>query len=116
MTIGSKVSHVSALAFSAALLAVTATAADAKCSQYGKVRSQASDTEVEVELVNRTNEPVFVYWIDYDGVLKPKEQLEPGQSKWHNSYVSHPFVIIDGDNRCRALTVVKASTRRVVAR
>ncbi len=100
----------------AAMLSGLGTAAQASCSQYGKVRSERSDEKLMVDLVNETSGPVRLYWIDYDGKLQPRGDIGPGAWMGQKSYASHPFIMLDDKNVCRGLGVVGADTQEIVAR
>ena len=101
----------------AACAALLGGAAEARCSDYGKVRSLTGEGEkVPITFVNRRSEAVEVYWIDYDGSLRLKESLAPGERVDHRSYPTHPFIMLSADGRCRGLTVIRRAGDRVVAR
>jgi hypothetical protein len=61
----------------------------------------------KLRLINHTTAPVTVYWIDYDGHRKSYGEILPGASQLQNTFVSHPFVIVDRNGNDIAEYVAK---------
>jgi WD40 repeat protein len=58
-------------------------------------RSIADDREVEVTFVNVSNNPLGIYWLDYEGEEKYAFTLEPNNSKELITSVTHSWCIRD---------------------
>ncbi|GAA4458753.1 hypothetical protein GCM10023189_31490 [Nibrella saemangeumensis] len=77
------------------------------CKQESSLKSQNSDTPAYIRFTNTTNQPVTIYWLDWQGKRDPldsqKAVVQPGQSSFQYSYVTHPFVIADSKGTCLAI-------------
>ena len=62
-------------------------------------RSELGNTQIEIEFVNRLDEMVVVYWIDYKGVEKEYFKLRPKESKKQMTYVTHPWIVRKEKNK-----------------
>lgn len=61
-----------------------------------------------IEFINTSGKPVATYWLDYEGVAQFQFWLRSGASRNYNSYVGHPWCIVDFD-RGEALEAVVIS-------
>lgn len=64
-----------------------------------QLRSQRGDTQIEIEFVNKLDEMVVVYWIDYKGKENEYFELQPGESKKQKTYVTHPWIVKKGKSQ-----------------
>jgi hypothetical protein len=53
-----------------------------------------------VTFVNRTDGFRSVMWIDYNGVPREYQNLDPGQDYAQQTFVGHPWMITDGPGNC----------------
>jgi len=51
-----------------------------------------------IRFVNASAKTVGVYWLDYEGKAEYKLWLNPGDSAEHNSFIGHPWCIVDADS------------------
>jgi len=54
-------------------------------------------------------ERVTVYWIDFKGARVFYNSLAPGESYTQQTYVTHPWIVVDDDGRCLELLVPNAA-------
>ena len=50
-----------------------------------------------IRFENESAKPVAMYWLDYDGQAQFHLWLRPGGSREYNSFVGHPWCIVDVD-------------------
>ena len=88
-------------ALAAALLAPsTAFAQNTACPAPGSVRSDNSKQKSSLEIQNLSGRKVTIYWLDYQGQRKFYKELQPKQNYKVNTFVTHPWVAVDGSGRC----------------
>jgi uncharacterized protein YkwD len=75
----------------------------------GPFRSIASTTPTSIEFVNQTAGVVFVSWIDYQGGAVLYASLQPGQAYVQQTYVTHPWIVLDAN--ARTLGIYTATER-----
>ena len=57
------------------------------------LRSKEGNIETEIEFINNMDEPVSVYWIDYEGNEQKYKTLSPREKYTQNTYVTHPWIV-----------------------
>jgi uncharacterized protein YkwD len=65
----------------------------------GPFRSIAATTPTSIEFVNQTAGVIFISWIDYQGGAVLYASLQPGQAYVPQTYVTHPWVVLDANAR-----------------
>jgi hypothetical protein len=70
------------------------------CSLEGTASSVNSNSPVDVTFVNGTGQIVTVYWLDYSGQRVLYNTVAPGGSYVQPTFVTHPWILIGGDNTC----------------
>ncbi|HEY4177900.1 MAG TPA: hypothetical protein VGM90_13730 [Kofleriaceae bacterium] len=63
-------------------------------------RSLVSDTSLNLVFSNHTKGTVTIYWLDFKGERVWYNTLAPGDSYTQQTYVTHPWVIVDSQGRC----------------
>ena len=81
-----------------------ASAEEANCS----FSSAEGKEKTSITFVNATDHIVAIYWEDYHGLKRSYNQLDPGASYEQQTYVTHPWCVIDSSNG-RALRSVIAT-------
>jgi hypothetical protein len=70
------------------------------CVSTTKHKSRSSLLSTNVQFINRKPFRVKVYWIDFSGKRQHYFDLEPNQSRWQQTFTSHPWVITNsGENQ-----------------
>ncbi len=85
------------------------------CEQETSLKSLKSDTPTAIKFTNSTNQPVNVYWLNYEGKRDqrgyfigsplPSGQLDtvvlaPSESVARNTFLTHSFVVTDAGGKC----------------
>jgi hypothetical protein len=70
------------------------------CGQESALRSTSFDTKTLITFRNETSRTIKVYWIDYDGDRISYGTLKPHESKSQQTFLTHPFVLTDLDDKC----------------
>ncbi|MGH6922896.1 MAG: hypothetical protein ACRED5_03915 [Propylenella sp.] len=70
------------------------------CVAQVSLRSVADGAPAAVTFVNRTDGFRSVMWIDYNGVPRQYQDLNPGQEYAQQTFVGHPWMITDGPGNC----------------
>lgn len=78
------------------------------CPSNGNVRSVNSSTTAIVNFSNNTGRTVNVIWIDYDGKRQTYKTLRNNEVYEQQTFVGHPWLIVDGNNRCLGLYFPRA--------
>ncbi|HEY4058055.1 MAG TPA: hypothetical protein VGM39_15680 [Kofleriaceae bacterium] len=63
-------------------------------------RSIVSDTSLHLVFSNETKGTVTVYWLDFKGERVWYNTLAARESYTQQTFVTHPWVIVDADGRC----------------
>jgi hypothetical protein len=79
------------------------------CSEA--VPSIVSAVPVAIEFVNVSNQPRRLYWIDFAGTRQPYGVLQPGQSGFLTSFITHSWLITDLAGTCLGTLVISGSGR-----
>jgi hypothetical protein len=86
----------------------------ARCADERRLRSHESNTSLHIDYQNDRPRKVSLYWLDFDGRRVHYADLEPGQGYRQQTYVTHPWVAVDGDGRCRAVFVPQGGGEHAV--
>lgn len=70
------------------------------CDTESGLKSKNSNIETFIRFKNESDQPVSVYWIDYNGERKKYYDLEPGKTVGGGTYVTHPWIVINKNNVC----------------
>ncbi len=83
------------------------------CSAEPTLKSIRADTSVNITFRNRSKDPVSTYWLDYSGRRILYQRLAGGASYTQQTYVTHPWVLVDDRGRCRKIILPSAALRIV---
>lgn len=78
------------------------------CPAPGSVRSLNSAQPTNIQFVNSSGRPLKIYWLDYKGQRKFYKDLNVGQSYRQKTYMTHPWIAVDGRGNCMG-TVMQAA-------
>lgn len=70
------------------------------CPAPGNIRSIDSKTKAAISFSNNTGKTVSVVWLDYDGKRKPYRTLKNGEVYEQETFVGHPWLIVDAGGAC----------------
>lgn len=78
-------------------------AASIECKEEGTLRSLEANVQTSMVFTNKESQPIRVYWLDYDGKRILYETLGTGQVFSIQTYVTHPWLITDAKDNCKAI-------------
>ena len=81
--------------------ATSVTAQD--CGKVSTLRSLRYDTPTVLHFKNATQRDVTYYWVDYEGKRSQERTIKAGENQYVRTYVTHPFVVVDGAGACAAV-------------
>lgn len=87
------------------------TASGARCAHEPSLRSTQGAISTFIIFVNQMATSLRLYWIDYKGMRQPYGVLEPYQRRQQQTYVTHPWVLTDGNDKCVAVYMPAAQTK-----
>jgi hypothetical protein len=70
------------------------------CPAELMVRSVAGTTPAQMTFINMRQEPISIYWLDYNGTRKLYGTVLPGQSFNQSTYLTHPWVVTRQNSDC----------------
>ena len=73
------------------------------CAGFGKLRSKNSNQAVTITFVNKTNAFRALMWLDFKGQPQDFGNLNPGERKTINTFVTHPWMFTDGPGNCQEI-------------
>lgn len=62
------------------------------------LKSKEGKTETAIRFRNGLDEPVLVYWLNYDGEEIRYKTLKPGREYTQHTYVTHPWIVRRSSN------------------
>jgi hypothetical protein len=74
-----------------------------KCKEEGTLRSLEGNVQTTVAFTNKGSQPIRVYWLDYAGKRIPYGTFGTNQVFSTQTYVTHPWLIADAKDNCRAI-------------
>jgi serine/threonine protein kinase len=84
------------------------------CDREKSLRSLAGDQSTSISFTNDGAEAVRLYWLDYNGDRVPYGTVAPGTTVLRQTYVTHPWVVADTSDKCRAIYLPAPEPRHVV--
>ncbi|MEP1442199.1 MAG: hypothetical protein ABJK39_04250 [Hyphomicrobiales bacterium] len=73
------------------------------CNRFGRIKSRNSNRRTNITFVNRSGRKRTVMWIDYQGAPKQYGVVQPGRSRTFSTFISHPWMTVNGPGDCRQL-------------
>lgn len=84
------------------------------CAELGAIRSRNTPQTTSIRFNNTGQEPIQIYWIDYNGVQQFYATLQPGERYDQPSYLGHPWLTTQIDGYCLGVHVADGSQREIV--
>jgi von Hippel-Lindau disease tumor supressor len=84
------------------------------CKDERQYKSMSGDLSVSVQFRNATGGFVNMYWLDYQGQRRFFNRLQPGSGTAYQTFVTHPWVITDLDDRCVMLYLPTTDANQIV--
>jgi hypothetical protein len=70
------------------------------CGVVGSIRSEQGTAPAVMVFEDSLDQPISIYWINYNGELVLYKDLQPGGSFSVNTYFTHPWLITRQDGAC----------------
>jgi len=83
------------------------------CDQERNLRSQATTDSTEISFTNRSPETRRIYWLNFDGVRVLYASLASGQTVDLQTYMTHPWLVANDADECKAIYMPTTSPREV---
>ena len=98
---------------SVASSAVSTPATPMSCDQEKNLRSQATTDSTQISFINRSPETRRIYWLNFDGARVLYASLTPGQTVNLQTYMTHPWLVANDVDTCKAIYLPTTSPREV---
>jgi Caspase domain/VHL beta domain len=92
----------------------TAAGQDSSCASESSLRSQDGKHSVILTFQNLSGEAISAYWLNYAGKRVFYRRLNGGESYDQQTYISHPWVFVDANGKCRKI-VMPSTSQKIVA-
>jgi TIR domain/VHL beta domain len=73
------------------------------CKEEARLRSTEGRIATSITFANETDQPIQIYWLDYDGKRSLFGTLERGQDLGADTFVTHPWVVATASGKCKAI-------------
>ncbi|MCH9685923.1 MAG: hypothetical protein K0V04_31100 [Deltaproteobacteria bacterium] len=83
------------------------------CREEGNLASLSDAQGADVQFTNDAAELRRLYWLDYGGSRVDFGPLQPGESVGFGSFVTHPWVVTDGNDQCITIFVTVAGQHQI---
>jgi hypothetical protein len=87
--------------------------AQSRTDTNAPLRSLNSDTPALITFVNRSAESLHIYWIDFGGSRKLYQTLAAGTSYTQQTFLTHPWLVMDARGRTWNVYMPEALPRTV---
>jgi hypothetical protein len=89
-------------------------AAPQDCGAEPDLPSREATIRTTLEFVSAINEPLTLYWLDYQAQRRPYGTLPPLGRRTFDTFASHPWLLAAADGGCVAVFVAGASPARAI--
>jgi hypothetical protein len=86
------------------------------CTREPSLQSLEATTSTTIQFVNATSSVRKVYWLDYRGQRRLPITLPPWSGSGANTFLTHPFVVTDPNDRCLGIYLPAAQPGRAIIR
>ncbi len=82
-------------------------------SQEKAAKSFANESRTEIAFVNTSEQDVKVFWLDFSGHRKLYKVLKAGESYDQQTYLTHAWLVTDGNDNAWSIFYADAQPRVV---
>jgi hypothetical protein len=93
-----------------------AASQDASCASELSLKSLNGNSSITLTFQNLSKETISAYWLDYTGKRVFYRRLNGGESYDQPTYISHPWVFVDANGKCRKIVMPSMSEKIVAIR
>ncbi len=90
--------------------------APATCPAEAGLRSTNGQHSTQIKFVNDGPQPLSIFWLDYQGKRVFYKTIPSRASHQQQTFVTHPWVIVDEQQRCQGVYFPDDRERTVVLR
>jgi ATP-dependent Clp protease adapter protein ClpS len=83
------------------------------CACERHLKSEGHAFPTSVMFTNLTPQNISVFWLDYNGERVAYRTLRSGEGYTQQTYISHPWVIVDSHGACLKIVLPGSTTRTV---
>jgi von Hippel-Lindau disease tumor supressor len=83
-------------------------------AELAGAKSLNGDIPASLMFINKTEAPVKIYWLDYKGDRQFYQTLAPEEEYIQQSYLSHPWLVTDSNDKAWYVFYPDAQTRLVM--
>jgi len=94
----------------------TGSGGELSCSLEHSLKSLTDNQSVTVAFQNLSGEAIGTYWLNYSGERIFYQRINSGGSYAQQTYISHPWVIVDAKGKCRKIILPGTSQKVVTIR
>ncbi len=91
----------------------SASAARKYFPEENTIQSTSGIIETSIKFINKSGQPIKVYWLDYEGKRKLYAKVKAEDSYAQKTYVTHPWLITDADDNAWYVYFPDAQPRTV---
>jgi hypothetical protein len=77
------------------------------------LKSLNGNRSITLTFHNSSKEAISAFWLDYTGKRVFYRRLNGGDSYDQPTYISHPWVFVDANGKCRKIVLPNASEKIV---
>jgi hypothetical protein len=89
---------------------------DASCASEPSLKSLNGNRSITLTFQNLSKEAISAYWLDYSGKRVFYRRLNGGESYDQPTYISHPWVFVGANGKCRKIVMPTMSEKTVAIR
>lgn len=78
-----------------------------QCRDERRLRSEQGNVKTRLKFINKRQEEVRTYWLDYNGQRVLYKAIAPGAEYTQPTYQTHPWVVTDKQNKCIDIFISK---------
>ena len=94
----------------------SARGGEISCNRFGRIKSRNSNRRTRVTFVNKSGRRRDIMWINYQGIPQRYGVIPAGQSRTFSTFVSHPWMTVNGPGDCKQLFLPRPAGSRFVLR
>jgi von Hippel-Lindau disease tumor supressor len=97
-----------------ATLFALSTQVSANCTVESKLRAVTGDIPSQIKFINASERAFKVYWLNYSGKRTFYKAIPANSVYVQPTFLSHPWVITETNDSCKAIYFPDAQPRNVV--
>lgn len=83
-------------------------------SEIYRIKSISSDYKTTINFINKSNEEIKIFWIDFNGNRKFYKNLKPYEKYKEITYLTHVWLTTDKDNNAKEIYFPDSKERIII--